>query len=139
MSSDSGAEAATGRFDVDDVMRVVAELPEDATNPRAGDYPEFYGSAVIGEMCLYTSPDGERHCIVGEIMARLGLEPPDCTVIAPAFRILSDPRYIGVFRSEALALLQKLQHRADSTYAGVPLTWGQAIRRLIAGSPPCGT
>ena len=97
------------------VTRIIGQLPRDGLNP-------------VNERgtCLYTDPsDPTRHCIVGEIWARLGVPVPGPDVVAAPHDVCSDDSR-EMHAPGVLLALGELQAIADSeTWEGKP--WAYAI------------
>lgn len=100
----------------DAVTAIIGQLPRDGINP-----------ANERGTCLYTDPsDPTRHCIVGEIWARLGVPVPGPYVVGVPGDACGGACEMHAPR--VLAALGELQVVADSeTWAGRP--WAYAIDR----------
>ena len=98
----------------DAVTAIIDQLPRDRLNPTNED-----------GTCLYTSDsDPTRHCIVGEIWARLGVPVPGPDASGVPAGACGDAREMHA--PGVLSALGELQEIADSeTWQGKP--WAYAI------------
>ncbi len=104
----------------DDVLRILPELPGDRINPANTD-----------GTCLYTSSSG-KHCIVGEILTRLGEKVPSYgsrRANVASFVRLQDHGFDFDIDEGAFYLLERLQKEADQAFHDDPTTatWGSII------------
>ena len=75
--------------------------------------------------CAYASPDGQPLCIVGQVIAHLGLEFPRYENGSPANTIAGDyfdEYFVGQFSDAAIEALDRAQAIQDR---GAP--WGDAL------------
>lgn len=102
---------------VDDIYNLFGYIADDSQNPFSDN----------GE-CVYTSEDG-YHCIVGDILIKLGFELPDADDFQNSIPVdqLIDNLYANDFDDDAVEMLIVGQRTADRlTYADDPLAWGMA-------------
>jgi hypothetical protein len=107
----------------EDIFNALDYLPDDCQNP-----------VIDGDHCVYTDIDN-NHCIVGDIMVKIGFEPPgweDHNNINPIAQIIED-RYPEEFDHDAIEMLQIGQNTADKlTHYDDPLAWGNAKQDMIS-------
>lgn len=90
-----------------DVIQILDSIPDEKMNPIVfGDN---------GPCCVYTANDGS-HCIVGEIVSKLGFDLPDAdddVNYLPVNRLIRNMGYGDDFSKEAIDILMVAQNIAD--------------------------
>ena len=107
---------------VDDIYNLFDYIADDSQNPVSDN----------GE-CVYTS-EGDCHCIVGDILVKLGFELPvieDFQNSIPVDQLI-DNLYPNDFDDDAIEMLRIGQTTADRlTHADDPLAWGMAKIQMM--------
>lgn len=80
---------------------------------------------MIGNVCVYTSPDdSEDHCFAGQILVDLNLPLPEHNI-----GISTAPHLPGLFTQDALVFLAQCQYEADMGEQLTPDKWSRQARR----------
>lgn len=126
-TEDTRIELSTERL-VELLREAVAEKPEDYSYPSPTEDVRYHLLPGVAS-CKYFLDNGEPACIIGVVLDKLGLKPPEGRHSSSgAYAVLAHTTKLD---PEGLALAAHVQHRQDRYTA-----WGQAVENAVKAYAP---
>lgn len=125
-TEDTRIELSTQRL-VELLREAVAEKPEDYSYPSPDEDARYHSLPGIAS-CKYFLSNGEPACIIGVVMDKLGLKPPEGHLGSGTYAVLARTTKLD---PKGLALAAHVQHHQDRYFA-----WGQAVENAVKEHAP---